>query len=249
MGKLFLTIKEFILDIIFPKFCFNCGKEGSYLCYDCFSLINIADRLYCPFCKRPKVVLDGKTCNSCRRIRKLNGLYCASSYNNFIIKKLISKFKYSPFVKELSEILSYLIIAHIIILNNSVFGKYSIFAKKDLNDFLIIPVPLFKKRLKWRGFNQSEEIAKHISKEFNIPLENNLLFKIKETPPQILFKEKEREENIKNVFLCSSIDKIKNKKIILIDDVFTTGSTMEECAKVLKKAGAKEVWGVVVARG
>ncbi|GAI27128.1 unnamed protein product [marine sediment metagenome] len=110
-------------------------------------------------------------------------------------------------------------------------------------------MPLDKKRLKRRGFNQAEEIAKVLSEILDIPLINDALLKIKETLPQVKLSEKDREENIKGIFLCQKPEKIKNKKTLLVDDVYTTGSTMEEAARILKKAGAKEVWGIAVARG
>ena len=90
------SFKKLILDLLFPKFCINCGKEESYLCQDCFSLVDIAERQYCPFCSSPKVVIDGKTCNYCKKSKQLSGLYCATSYNNFIAKKMINQFKYEP---------------------------------------------------------------------------------------------------------------------------------------------------------
>jgi len=92
------------------------------------------------------------------------------------------------------------------------------------------------------------EIGKEISKFLNIPLINDILFKIKETLPQVELSEKEREENIKGVFIIRNRKKISGKKILLVDDVYTTGSTMKECAQLLKKAGAKEVIGIVIAR-
>ncbi|MBZ9578056.1 ComF family protein [Patescibacteria group bacterium] len=233
------STKEFILDLLFPKFCISCGKEGSYLCQDCFSLIDILERQYCPFCPQPKVVIDGKTCNFCKRSKSLNGLYCAASYNNFIVKKLINQFKYEPYIKELSKPLSSSIIAHFINLN-----KVTTF-----NDFILIPIPLHKKKLKKRGFNQASEIAKELSKVLKIPFFDDILIKIKQTPAQVELKKEEREENIKGVFLCQKPELVMGKKIFLIDDIFTTGSTMEQCARLLQEAGAKEVWGIVVARG
>lgn len=232
-------LREFILDLLFPKFCLNCNKEGSYLCQDCFSLIDILEKQYCPFCAQPRIVIDGETCNHCRRSKHLSGLYCAASYNNFIVKKLINQFKYEPYIKELAKPLTSLIIAHLIYLN-----KLS-----NFGDFLLIPVPLYKKKLKQRGFNQTEEIAKELSKNLKIPFFNNALIKTKQTPAQVKLKKEEREENIKGTFLCQKPEMIKNKKILLVDDVFTTGATMEEAALILKRAGAKEVWGIVVARG
>ena len=82
-----------------------------------------------------------------------------------------------------------------------------------------------------------------------IPLISDCLLKVKETFPQVELSGKEREENIKDAFLCQNREKIQGKRILLVDDVYTTGSTMEEGARVLKIAGAKEVWGVAVARG
>lgn len=233
------STKNFIFDLLFPKFCISCGKEGSYLCQDCFSLIDILERQYCPFCPQPKVVIDGKTCNFCKRSKSLNGLYCAASYNNFIVKKLINQFKYEPHIKELSKPLSSLIIAHFINLN-----KVTTF-----NDFILVPIPLYKKKLKKRGFNQASEIAKELSRILKIPFFDDILIKIKQTPAQVELKKEEREENIKGVFLCQKPELVMGKKILLIDDIFTTGSTMEQCARLLKEAGAKEVWGIVVARG
>ncbi|MFH1656679.1 MAG: ComF family protein [Candidatus Nealsonbacteria bacterium] len=232
-------IKENILDILFPKFCLNCGKEKDYLCQDCFSLIDILERQYCPFCHSQNIVVDGKTCNFCKRTKTLNGLYCAVSYSDNIIKKLINQFKYQPYIKELSKLLSHLILIHFIKLNKSL----------DFKEFIIIPIPLHKKKIKQRGFNQANEIGKELSKSLKIPIYNDILIKIKETPPQMELKKDQRKENIKQVFSCQNQEKITNKKILLIDDVFTTGSTMEECAFVLKQSKAKQIWGVAIARG
>jgi len=235
----FFLIKEFILDILFPKFCLNCGREGNYLCQDCFSLIDVLERQYCPFCKLPKIVLDGKTCPTCRKSKKLNGLYCASSYNNFIVKKMINQLKYEPYCKELSKPLSSLIIAHLTLLNKL----------KSFDSFVLIPVPLYKKKIKQRGFNQAEEISRELSKNLKIPVINDALVKIKQTPAQVELEKEERERNVKGVFFCPNPDLVRHRKILLVDDVLTTGATMEECALILKKTGAKEVWGIVVARG
>lgn len=251
MSRLLIQIKEFFLNLFFPSGCINCQKEGSYLCQDCLSLIDIPQNQYCPFCYPPKIVLDGRICYLCRKKgKKLAGLFFAAPYQNFIIKKLIRQFKYEPYLKGLAKTLSSLIIEHL-----QLFGK-----KPDFFQAILVPIPLTKKRLKWRGFNQAEELAKELSlflpgrlaklKEAgrNIPLANDILLKIKETLPQVELSGKEREENIKGAFICKNPDKARGKKILLVDDVFTTGSTMEECARVLKMAGAKEVWGIVVAR-
>jgi ComF family protein len=242
-AKIFLMgLKKFLSDLLFPRFCLNCRKEGENLCQDCLSLIDLNQNSFCPFCRPPKIVFDARTCPSCRKNRKLTGLFSATSYHNFTIKKLISQFKYQPFVRELGKTLASLIIQHFQMLEY----KPPFFRDKSL--FVLTPVPLHKKRLKWRGFNHAQEIARHVSDFYKIPLVNDVLLKIKETKAQIELPAKEREANVRGVFSCPNSMTIKNKKILLLDDFFTTGSTMEECARVLKEAGAREVWGVVVAR-
>ncbi len=237
-----MATKQFLLNLLFPVKCVNCRKEGAYLCPDCVALADIAHQRFCPFCKPSKITLDGRTCPACRRTKRLNGLFCGAAYQNFVIKKVILHFKYEPFAKELAKPLSSLILQHFKLLD------YPPVFFRDKTGFVLMPVPLHKKRLKWRGFNQSEEIARHISLTLKIPLLSDVLLKTKETRPQMELPAEKRKENIEGVFSCSDRESIKNKKILLVDDVFTTGATMEECARVLKDAGAKEVWGVAVAR-
>ncbi|MGB2762348.1 MAG: ComF family protein [Minisyncoccales bacterium] len=226
------------INVLFPKFCLNCGKEGDYLCPDCLSLIDVLEEQFCPVCN--KRVFNGKTCFICSRTTKLNGVFSAVSYEDKMIKKLIRQFKYKPFIKDLSKTLASLIITHFYLSNNIEF----LFLGKPV----LIPVPLDRKKMKMRGFNQSEEITKELSQSLKIPLVKHALIKIKETQSQTELSREQRKENIKGAFACENIEEIKNKKILLIDDVFTTGATMNECAKVLKSAGDSEVWAITVAR-
>ena len=229
-------IKEILLNILFPKFCFCCGREGNYLCEDCKAILEISQHQYC-LCQHPKRVNEKGKCPKCKQ-KILNGLYFALNYQSTLIKELIQKFKYKPFVKELAEPLASLIITHFQLSDN----------KPDFLNFILIPIPLDEKRLKWRGFNQAEEIAKELSKSLKIPLVLNCLIKKKETLPQVQLSEEERKENVKGVYTCQNQNEISGKKILLVDDIYTTGSTMTEAARNLKESGAKEVWGVVVAR-
>lgn len=231
-------IQNFFLDLFFPKFCFSCQKEGGYLCQDCQGLLEILDSYFC-LCKEAiRLPLAGK-CKRCSH-KKLTGLYFAASYQNPLIKKLIHNFKYEPFLRELRENLASLVITHFQLTEKQ---------KTEFSNFLLIPVPLDKKRLKWRGFNQSEEIGKELAKSLEIPLITDVLLKMKATLPQVELSDLEREENIKGAFLVTNREKIKGRKILLIDDVYTTGSTLNEVARLLKEAGASQAWGVVVARG
>lgn len=216
-----MGIKNFLLDVLFPKFCLICKKEGDFLCQDCESLLSVSG-------------FHQKYSTS-----NLKDLYFAATYQNKFLQNLILQFKYEPFVKELAKPLSSLIITHFQLMVNP----------PNFSDFLLVPVPQSKKKFKIRGFSPAEEIGKALSNSLKIPLVSDCLMKIKETAPQVELSDEERRENVKGVFFCQNQDKIKNRKILLLDDVYTTGSTMEECAKVLKSSGAKEVVGIVIARG
>lgn len=221
--KKIARIKDFFLDILFPKFCLGCKREGEYLCEDCKGTLEISEF------PSPK-----------DQLKNLDGLYFPLDYKNPLARELIKKFKYEPFIREISKTLTSLILDHFLLIGKN--------PQKDFADFLIIPVPLDKKREKWRGFNQAKEIGKNLSQSLKIPLEGNILIKIKKTALQTQLNKKEREKNVRGAFLVKNSQVIKGKKILLVDDVYTTGSTLEECARVLKDSGAKEVLGVVVAR-
>ncbi len=233
--KIFRTLSE----TIFPRFCANCGREGYALCPDCLSLIDITEYRYCPFCRKRLLGKAGKC--STHRKKYLDGLDFAVSYQQPIVKNLIQKFKYNPFQKELAQSFATLIITHFLLTDNQTIIE-------DSGNSLFLPVPLSSFRRRWRGFNQSEEIAKYLSKFFGIPFQTENLRKIKKTSPQVELKKEARERNIKGAFILKNPQLIQGKKIFLVDDVFTTGSTMEECAKILKQGGAKKVWGLAVAR-
>jgi ComF family protein len=215
-----MKIKEFILNLLFPKFCLGCKREGTFLCEDCFSILEIS------------------TAHQKFKGKNLADLYFPVNYENFLVKRLIQNFKYPPLIKELKKELAFLIISHFLLLDK----------KPNFSDFVLVPVPLSKKKLRWRGFNQAEEIAKGLANFLKIPLISDCLIKTKETKDQVELSEKERKENIKGAFFVKNKEKIVGKNVLLVDDVFTTGATMEEAARVLKEAGAEKIVGVVVAK-
>lgn len=219
-----MGIKDFILNTLFPKTCINCGAENNYICQDCFALIDFLP--LGPY--RTKSILDG--------------LFSAVSYNNFIIKKIIAQFKYEPFIKDLADVLSFLIIHHL----NSEGGVFLLKSE----DMVLTAIPTSEKRRRFRGFNPPEEIAKKLSLSLQIPLADNVLLKIKDNLPQVELSKEERKKNVKGAFVFNKNKKdvIEGKTILLVDDVFTTGSTMEEAATILKKSGAKKVFGITVAK-
>jgi len=228
-------IYNFLLDLIFPVYCLGCQKEGFWICDDCFDKIKINDKLVCPVCKKEEK--QGRVCDKCQNLTFLNGLWIASDYNEEIVKKSIHTLKYQ-FAFDIAETAAKILVEFI--------KKHQFILK---NNFIIAPIPLHKKRFLWRGFNQSELLARELTKNFSFLLSTNNLIRKRYTRAQAELDKKDRENNIKNAFFIKKPLEFSGKSVILIDDVYTTGSTMNECAKVLKQAGVKEVWGLVIARG
>jgi len=112
----------------------------------------------------------------------------------------------------------------------------------------IVPVPLHKRRLKERGFNQACVLAGELGRLKGLPVEDGVLRKIENIPPQTSLERKERRNNVRGAYAVARPEKIAGRILLLVDDVFTTGSTIGECASVLKKAGAKEVRAVTIAQ-
>jgi len=239
----FQKTKEFLLDLFFPKFCLGCQKEGAYLCDDCRSLLDIAEYNYCLCDTKPQRLPPDSKSGKCQRCqdKKLSGLFFALPYKEkALTRKLIYQFKYQPYLKDLAETLASILIEHFIIS-----GKNT---DEVWENSVLIPVPLDKNKLKSRGYNQSEELAKELSKILKIPVISNNLVKIKSTKPQMELSKSEREKNLAGVFEIKNPAEFTGKKIFLVDDVYTTGCTMQECAKILKENSAKQIWGIALAR-
>lgn len=242
-------IKKFVLDVLFPVFCFSCGTEGEFLCAECRGKILF---LYpaCPVCKNKNK--DGRPCEgACRKKTNLTRLLSAVDYDDPLINELIKSFKYG-FVSEIGETLNSLTVKflelHQITAENKK-GETRFFKKKP-ESFLLIPVPLHKKRKNWRGFNQAELLAELLGKKLGIEVRPDILARSKNTAPQAELETREKRfQNIAGAFEIKNPAGLRNKIAILIDDVSTTGATLEECAVVLKKAGAKQVCAITAARG
>lgn len=233
--------KDHILDLLFPKFCIGCQKEGAFLCEDCRGLLDIVEKNYC-LCDS-KICLPAGRLGKCPKCseKRLAGLYFALSFKDIsLAKKLIYQFKYPPYLKGLAKTLAGIIIEHLVLAKNN--------TEEIWQNAVLIPVPLDKKKLKTRGYNQSEELAKELSKVLQVPVLSDVLIKIKQTKSQMSLSKADREKNLAGAFTIKNQEKISNKKIFLVDDVYTTGSTMSECAKILRKSGAKSVWGICIAR-
>lgn len=230
-----------ILDLLFPPTCEFCGKVGKYVCDNCYKKV-----IYLELKKEEK-----------------NDKFFMYKYDNEI-RKLILKYKF----EDKSYLCNFFADK---ILNSSEAVEF--IKQYDI----IIPVPLHKKRFLERGYNQTKEVAKIISNKINknvlnkikanevdertigtnniekdtikvIKLENNVLKKNKNIAPQSTKKVEARLSDVKNVFYVKNADKIKNKNVLIFDDIYTTGATASECRKVIMEAGAKKCGIMTIAR-
>lgn len=234
--------KNFLLELFFPSFCFGCKKEGFYLCGDCKSTLEISEYNYC-LCGKNPLRLPSDSRGKCSRCQdnSLTGLYSALPYKEkALTRALIYHFKYDPYVKDLAKTLAAVVLEHLALAGN--------LQEEIWKDSILVPMPLFLKREKDRGYNQSEALSEELSKALTVPMITNALVKTKATAEQMKLSAKERQENVKGAFEIKNPTSIAGKKVFLVDDVYTTGSTMQECARVLRAAGAKKVWGIAIAR-
>lgn len=255
-------LKALFLDFIFPIECLGCSHEGAWLCQDCFCKLEFKSSQYCLHCKEENNY--GQFCDKCRTLYYLNGVWIAGDYENKVIAQLIKGLKYR-FARDINVILAnFLTLFLQDLIKQSRLSSIDLrhgqiwrhlekvpdvpHTLLDFNQTLIMSVPLHKKRQRWRGFNQAQRIAIEVGKNFNLKVNQENLIRIKHKKPQAKLGEVQRRKNIKDCFSWQG-DNLAGQPVILIDDVTTTGSTLNECAKVLKQCGAGEVWGLVVAKG
>jgi competence protein ComFC len=228
-----------LLDLFFPKRCIGCKKFGTLLCDICFAKISYDTPLFCPECNRRSI--DGATHPKCKNRYSLDGVSSGVAYQG-IVRKLVYQFKYAPYLSSLEEIMVTLLYESII--------QNEVAYKKLEHCGLLIPVPLHARKQKKRGYNHAALLAKGLGKRLGLPMDEKLLVRVRETKPQFSLKREERYENIKGAFQIDKSRKndVKGKDIILIDDLATSCATLNECANILKRAGAESVWAITFAR-
>lgn len=224
-----------VLNFFFPKGCIGCKRIGLYLCDSCFARVDLSPELICAVCSKPAI--SGLTHPLCQRKYEIDGVFAAVVYKG-VVKKLLYQFKFSPFLSDLTPLLGNIIYEGFI--------QHEPFVKIDKKNALLVPIPLSTQKIKQRGYNQAELLAKYLSKKFLIPTQN-LLIRIKNTNPQSKLSRNEREINIHGAFVLKS--PIPIDTVFLVDDIVTSGVTLNEAAKVLKKSGVKRVYGVTLAHG
>jgi ComF family protein len=221
-----------IIDLVFPKICLGCGREGKYLCRVCIDEVPRAQAI-CPYCKHPSI--DGATHVNCVKKYGLDGLTSVWQYEGAVRKAILAlKYKYATEIgREISE---YAI--------NSLSGL----VLPPVHN--LTPVPIYWLRQNTRGFNQSIEVGGNIAEKMRLNFIPDLLIKKVPTIPQAGLSGKARRKNLRGSFALGPQNSLFTvpDSVFLFDDVFTTGSTMFEAAKVLKRRGVKKVWGLTIAR-
>jgi predicted amidophosphoribosyltransferase len=250
---------NFLLDFFFPKFCLNCGKYFSdYLCDKCFAEIDLLKTEVCPVCEGNSLL--GETHLGCKTKYGIDGMTVAADYGNKVVQKLIHSFKYQGNFAIADCLVERFLKEKLLIFNN-----HRIIPEIDFLTY----VPLHPDKERKRGFNQSEILAKKIGKILNLPVVNLLRRMVYNVPQMSVKEKKDRRKNVEGIFclrqnpvivsvggdlrVAPHTDKpgglsLRDMNILLVDDVATTGATLFECVKVLKRNGAKFVWGIVVAR-
>ncbi|MBW1917002.1 MAG: ComF family protein [Deltaproteobacteria bacterium] len=226
-----------ILDFFLPRFCLFCGaavnsEPGAVICPDCRSQVQWIHSPMCPVCGAPfKGVGFDHLCGNCQLHPPPYHRARAVAFYEGVVLEAIHRFKYhrrQVYARVLKEWLA-------------TPAGLEMAQAADL----ILPVPLHPRRVRSRGFNQALILAQAFSA---VPLGRDLLIRSRWTTPQVGLSGKERLENVRRAFAVTNPEAVAGKNILLIDDVFTTGATVSECAKVLRKAGARQVEVLTVAR-
>jgi ComF family protein len=218
-----------LLSLLFPKRCVVCRRVGSYLCQEDRDKIKLGGT-FCPVCG--KAAINGSTHAKCLSPYSLDGLICLFHYGT-PIKELIHELKYR-LVADLREVLI------------SEIKKGKRLSEFDFSGFYFVPVPLHRQREAWRGFNQSKYLGTRLARFLKTSLASDVLTKLRDTTPQAKLSRLERLRGAKGTFLGEK-EQVKDRQFIVFDDVWTTGATLKEAALVLKRSGARKVWGLVLA--
>ncbi len=223
-------LKRVALDLFFPPWCIGCGREGKYICDFCRQKLPLISPPICAICGRP--LTNEGTCPGCIEGPVIiDGIRSPFLFDG-VIRKAIHEFKYRNLKAAAPLLASFL---QDFLLENPIPGD------------VLVPVPIHRKRLRERGYNQSSLIALELSRMSGLPLIEDCLIRKVNTPPQVrTASAMERHKNIADAFACVD-QRLQGKQVLLIDDVSTSGATLNTGAGALKTAGAASVWGLTLA--
>lgn len=225
-------IAQWTIDFFFPRRCIGCGKIGDFLCKDCYRKLPRLLPPLCPKCGKPEA--SGSLCVACLRWKScVDGIRSPFSFEG-IVRRAVYELKYHNH-RALAERLGELMTDYL--------------CQSQIPGETLVPVPLHRRRLRERGYNQSSLLARELAITTGLPVVEDVLHRVKDSLPQVKTTSiEERYRNVKDAFVCRDGRGIKGKSVIVVDDVCTSGATLEACAVALKSAGAKSVWGLTFAR-
>ncbi len=216
---------ENLINKIFPPKCLFCGSVGELFCENCLSNCTILTQPSCLVCDKPSI--KGFTHAKCLK-PEIPTQYAGVYEYKDLVRECIRKSKY--YSKQFMALVT--------LVKEAVEIAYE--WELDYSGFTCVPIPLSQDKETQRGFNQAELIARVISRKFKIPMQNSILIRTKDTRAQHEMDRKQRFANVSGAFKTAE-GKAKDQKILLVDDISTTGATLLEAGKVLYQAGAKEV--------
>jgi ComF family protein len=222
---------QYTYSLVLPRYCRICGAFDMWLCPICLRHARLALSQRCVVCN--KKAPNGALHKGCVTRNTIDGMIAVAEFSQ--IRPIIHDYKYG-LIKELAKPLVELVRRYLEVKNLQNF-----ISKK-----ILVPIPLHKSRFRFRGFNQSELLARALAEIAGLKVVL-AIERVKKTKPQINLSRDKRESNIEGAFKVSGLNQVSGKEILLVDDVATTGATLNECARVLKHAGAKSVWALVLA--
>jgi len=234
---------RFLLDIVLPAACSYCrsslsGSAVPFFCPQCWSELAPLQGPVCPDCGKPfssaasLVLSPGHRCRSCRELPPHFDQALAAGYFEGPLREAVHVFKYRP-LRALGVPLGAWMAAQVRLVH-------------PLDR--VMPVPLHRTRLRTRGFNQALLLAAAVGRRFSLELDYDNLVRIRATRPQVELNGPERTQNVRGAFELRRPDAVAGMRLLLVDDVFTTGATLNECSRVLKEAGAASVIAFTLAR-
>lgn len=226
-----VKLRGIALNLLFPRWCVGCGNEGSFICPSCLHSLARIEPPVCPLCGRPRH--HEGLCTDCAGWEaSIDGIRSPFIFEG-LIRTAIHHLKYRN-LKAIAETLATLLKDYLETL--------------PLTADTLVPMPLHPKRLRDRGYNQSELIARELGRLTGMPVSTESLIRERYSLPQARTGSvEERKHNVRNAFAFHGND-FREKRILLIDDVATSGATLDAASAALKRAGAASVWGLVVAR-
>lgn len=218
------------IDWVFPPHCLGCGIEGEIICPECYATIKRVPVNVCPYCNA--FVSTTGHCPNCLNRKPAYTQFRAYAFYGGVIREAVHQLKYQNDIGIARILAGYLL---------------KVIQAENWEIDLVVPVPLSKSKQEQRGYNQAERLAKPVANALGKPMSTQGLSRIREKASQVDLDVKSRRENVRGVFEADPAI-VKGKRILLIDDVFTTGATLESASQALKDANSGLVYAVTVAK-